>query len=275
MDFEIGEIQKDSWEYFEQFITEDGRISGDIKLGLTSEGAACGALAGHFIDDTLFKVDSLFVAPEARNRGGGTLLLETLLDRLHEDDPTIAVKIAFLEMDQDTEDLYDFLLGNGFVEGESDKNIYLISLEDFNEDRGFVIGGDSDSFEAFENVSKKELLELDKRCSDLGYTDSVFGSYPGSVDMHASVVLKNKGRNVSFIATEWVSKKVCMLNGFHIPGGKVDSFKNAMTEVLNRLEEKADYDTEILIRVTDEFEKKVLEETFPEASNLYHSFVIA
>ncbi|MCR5212436.1 MAG: hypothetical protein K6C41_07810 [Lachnospiraceae bacterium] len=274
MKFEVGVIQKDSWEYFEQFITEDGRNNGDIKLGLTSEGAACGAIAGHFASDTLFKVDSIYVACEARDQGGGTLLVESLLDQLHENDPTIAVKFEFLEMDADTEALYDFLLGKGFVEGESGKYVYIFSIEDFSEDKGFITGGDSDSFVSFENASKKELLELDKRCSDSGYTESVFGSFPGSIDKHSSIILKNKGRNVSFIAAEWVSDTVCMLNGFRIPGGKVDRFKNAIATVINRLEEKADHDTQILIRVTDDFERKALEGIFPEAENLYHNFVI-
>ncbi len=275
MDFKVGVIQKDTWDLFEQFISEDGRNNGEIRIGLTSDGATCGAIVGHFVDEELFKVDSFFVAPQARGFGGGALLIDTLLDQLHENDPLIAVKLGFLEMDEDTERLYDFLLARGYVEGESDKSIYLFSIEDFNEDRGFVTKEDADSYEPFEKVSKKEMLELDKKCRDMGIEESIFGSYPGGVDMHASIVLKNKGRNVSFITAEWVSENVCMFRGFHIPGGKIERFKNLMTEVIKRLGDKVDYDTQILIQATEDFEKKMLEETFPEVTNLYHSFVIA
>ena len=65
-----------------------------LALGLTEDNLACGALAGRMEGD-LFAVTSLFVAPDYRRRGGGTMLLRALADVLRADGGVFGVSIAF------------------------------------------------------------------------------------------------------------------------------------------------------------------------------------
>ena len=165
MHFEVG-VMEDT-RYFEPFLPQ-GQIDlkESLALGLVSNNTACGALTGHMDSgQEVFMIDSIFVAKEARRKGGGTLLLDTLLDELREQEEPVPAKISFIEADDDADALYEFLLDRGLMESESDRAVYLIPAEDvwtYVED-----GGDishpllKDLRERAKNAKDAEELPLD------------------------------------------------------------------------------------------------------------------
>ena len=99
-----------------------------LALGLTEDNLACGALAGRMEGD-LFAVTSLFVAPDYRRRGGGTMLLRALADVLRADGGVFGVSIAFNCTLPEHETLCAFLAARGFAEQDDHgENIYLTTV---------------------------------------------------------------------------------------------------------------------------------------------------
>lgn len=80
-----GENRADFLPFLPAELTE--RQDGLLLLGLEEDGFPCGLLAGAPAGET-FELNSLYVAPAHRRRGGGLRLLEVLISAL-EDEPEL------------------------------------------------------------------------------------------------------------------------------------------------------------------------------------------
>ena len=120
-DFGIGLVTADSIGFFEDFlpaqtVKDVKKGESTVVIGLTTDEKACGVIAGYMEKKDSFLVEGFYVHPEVRRRGGGTLLLDTLIEQLNAVDRGIAVKLFFTEDSDETEALYDFLIARGETE---------------------------------------------------------------------------------------------------------------------------------------------------------------
>ena len=96
-----------------------------VALGLTEQTVACGALAG-YLEGSRFQIISLFVAPDYRRRGGGRLLVETLLELLADNGQAAGVELSYTDTAPDHQSLAPFLEALGFCqENDRGENIFL------------------------------------------------------------------------------------------------------------------------------------------------------
>ena len=135
--FEVGLVTTRKMNLFECYMTTD--VVEDIYaeepyvvIGLSVDGKACGVIAGCLVEEEVFSVMNFYVDPQVRRQGGGTLLLDTLLEQIFENNENTAVRLFFTEDSDDTEALCEFMLARG--ESESIEN----TEDDFPEHR-FVI----------------------------------------------------------------------------------------------------------------------------------------
>lgn len=130
----VGTIDQTQWPQFASLllpVVREALENGEnvALLGLTEENVACGA-AAYYMDGNRMQILSIYVAPDYRERGGGSLLLTTLA-RLARRGPAPAYEMA-LEFSATTEEhwgLIRFLEDMGYqkrISGEG--NFYNMSL---------------------------------------------------------------------------------------------------------------------------------------------------
>ncbi|MFI3312298.1 MAG: GNAT family N-acetyltransferase [Eubacteriales bacterium] len=98
-------------------------------LGLVEEEIACGALAGLWLDEA-FQILSLYIAPEHRRKGGGRLLIKTLVTALTQLERPTNLEIAYTETMADHKVLTLFLEALGFHSHPERHPICTATLEE-------------------------------------------------------------------------------------------------------------------------------------------------
>ncbi len=96
-------------------------------LGLVDNGVACGAVAGGPYE-SVFKVSSLFVAPDYRKMGGASLLLKTLENLMLGIKGLYEIQVDFTIFNEEHKLLEKFLLNTGFSFERGADGIYSVSL---------------------------------------------------------------------------------------------------------------------------------------------------
>ncbi len=267
MVFEAGLPGKDGIRVFEQFLPGAGEgADPDNIIGLTADGAACGALQGHEADG-VFVVDSIYVAPEVRRQGGGTLLLDTLLEGLEAAGEDMPVRISFAEADEDTEALYDFLLSGGYAEGSVDKAVFLIPSEDI--DPG--IGGDSCAV-SVSTCEESEIAALEKKIVNTGV--EVSGETLGRADRDVSTVYFKDRSIEAVLMAEQTDNNLWTIYGGTMVKKTADAYKKALGATAVKALDQMNINGELMVMAWTGEEKRAIEELFPESEDIYHSFMI-
>lgn len=131
----IGTIDQMQWSRFAPLLLpvvtnalEQGEKIG--LLGLTEEDVACGA-AAYYMDGNRLQILSIYVAPNYRERGGGSLLLTTLARLARRGTvPAYEMALDFSATTEEHRDLVRFLEHMGYQRRISNEgNFYHMSLE--------------------------------------------------------------------------------------------------------------------------------------------------
>ena len=104
-------------------------------IGLIEDNKPVGALAGLVEEGDIFSVMSLYVAPEYRRRGGGTLLIETLAMILEDLDFPPAV-LSYIEGEGESDTIGPFMDALGIPEDRGGEELYYGRLSAYR-DYGF------------------------------------------------------------------------------------------------------------------------------------------
>ena len=120
----VGLINEDNLELFGSLLLPDTALeirNGEpvIALGWVDGDLAAGAIAG-YIDEDSFMIESLYIAPGHRNRGGATKLLDELSYILYGD--VSQIKAGFFVLMPEHEELEKFLRAKGFLEHVDERN---------------------------------------------------------------------------------------------------------------------------------------------------------
>ena len=268
MEFKIGLVDKNNIGAFENYLLKTDSSGEDrYIIGLTdTEGSACGAIAGHLSGDS-FIVDSFYVAPSVRRQGGGTLLLDTLLESLREEDEELTVRISFAETDEESEALYEFLLALGYAECSVDKAVYLIPAAEIDPNTEIVPEAVPLSKWSDENIRilEKKVLE-----TGIGISKGTLAEANRTV---STVYYKNGREEALLMAMKQEEGFWYILGGIMIENA-YDAYKKALAATAVKAYRKMDDDGELMIMAWLDKEKEIIEEMFPGCENLYHSFVI-
>ena len=267
MVFETGLPGKDGVRTFEQFLVNAGEgADPDNIIGLTADGMACGALQGHEADG-VFVIDSIYVAPEVRRQGGGTMLLDSLLEGLEAAGTDIPVSISFAEADEDTEALYDFLLSRGYAEGQVDKAVYLVPAEDI--DPGI---GDDGCAVSFSSCEESEIAALEKKVigTGIGISEETLERADRSV---STVYVKDRAIEAILMA-EQTDNNLWTVYGGTMVKKAADAYKKALGATAVKALDQMNINGELMVMAWIDEEKKAIEELFPESEDIYHSFMI-
>lgn len=149
-------ITGDNLEVFKDFLGKD--MYTGLKKGLpyTAIGLLCGktaigTVAGYLDKGKVFTIMSLYVAPDWRRIGGGTMLIGKLRDILDKLDMPPAI-LSFVESGSETESIPPFLSSLGISEIQGLANIYRVPISSFYE---------SDLFkDTYSNPDIKTISEL-------------------------------------------------------------------------------------------------------------------
>lgn len=130
---DVGYITPEQLPVFRSLLLPDTAYAierGDpvTALGLTEGDIAVGALAG-YLEHNRFQISSLYVAPDYRRRGGGRMLIETLIPFLLKLPGQFDLEIHYLATAPDHKTLAPFLAALGFaLEEDKTQNLYLTTV---------------------------------------------------------------------------------------------------------------------------------------------------
>ena len=138
-----------------------------IALGLiTEDGTAAGALAGVPEDVGVFRILSLYVAPDYRRAGGGTMLMDALGSVLSEAEPSVAV-CTYTENGEESKALQAFFNDRGAEERDSAEQ-FLIPVKDLVKPGSVKMGSGSGTFLPLEELSDEELRRTARSAEAFG-----------------------------------------------------------------------------------------------------------
>lgn len=168
-------VGKADLEFYGDFMLSEPRAMLEngwplIALGLTEKDVACGILTG-YVSGGVFNITTLYVAPDYRRKGGGTLLLQHLCEILRQIPGLLAVSAEYTVTHNEHRLLESFFDKLGFEPEETEQVIYSAPLEKIAGSRFFMNLGDAplpDYILPFSEIPSIYLQMLDNRLSDNG-----------------------------------------------------------------------------------------------------------
>lgn len=131
---EIGYINSAQLQFFSNLLlpqTVEAMENGEpiTALGVVKDSIACGALAG-YLTEGKFYIDSLYVAPDYRRKGGGRMLIEQITKLLEDEVLVNGLEIHYTVTEEEHETITPFLQAMMFEKKEDEGlNIYTFTLE--------------------------------------------------------------------------------------------------------------------------------------------------
>ena len=210
---EIGWISSGSWEAFHTLLLPDAAQAIHkglpvLALGLTEGDTACGAAAGMLRGET-FLLQSFYVAPEFRRRGGGRLLMDTLRQVLQ--GHCRSVEIHYTITQPDHEGLAPFLTALGFSrERDQEETLYALTVGKLKDNSFFAKRKPPTTALPFEQVPHALLAKAYQAAQAKGEAYLPVPLTDPSVDQAVSMALLDKKAVRSFVA--FVSPRPGLLN---------------------------------------------------------------
>lgn len=155
-------------------------------LALTHEEQAVGAVAG-YVEDGHFLIRSLYVSPEARRKGGGRLLMDTLKKICA---PYVGgMEVQFTSTREEHGTLPPFLAAMGFAElPDNGENLFLTTLDQA-ASSPFFSGAEKKAGTPLSTLSPGALSLLEKAANTMGSPWPEEGVFGPGVDREVSRVV--------------------------------------------------------------------------------------
>lgn len=101
-----------------------------LALGALDDETACGAITGYLESKSVFRLNSLYMAPASRRRGGAALLLRALSELLGDEEQIEEVRIDYIEFGDEERGLSALLDAAGFEQEEPEMHFFGTSLSE-------------------------------------------------------------------------------------------------------------------------------------------------
>lgn len=188
-------------------------------LGAVKDKVAVGAVAG-YLEDSVYKIISLYVAPNYRRQGTAGKLLEKLEEFLLINTGAAAMEISFTVTEQEHHQLKPFCEKLGFEEEEQQgETLYTFTLAQAAASPLFKTGENPDSrILPFSQISEELLREAQREAMLLDVPLPEAGLLGGEVDRELSHALVDEGKlagcvvfdrslaNLPTLACVWTNK---------------------------------------------------------------------
>ncbi|MBR5420209.1 MAG: GNAT family N-acetyltransferase [Lachnospiraceae bacterium] len=242
-----------------------GRGEPITALGWVVGDTACGALAG-YVEGGCFEIASFYVAPEWRQMGGGSMLLDELSELLA--DEGLYCRIAFSSTSTEQDLLEHFLLSRGFaLQAEENSTMYQTSLGAADPAGMGNMKIDSGRIHSFAQTTDHRLHMEEKRALSVADILPQGGFKSGSVDPEVSLVYDPDGEITAYITIERKQEKLFVSSALN-RSGKPQVFLMLLREALDRCIMKYGKEYPLLIPVTDDTSDAIVRRLFPGARQI-------
>lgn len=195
----VTSIDAENLAYFRRFLLPEAadRISAGEQLptvGLAEGTVACGAAAG-YIEENEFQLLSLFVAPDYRRKGGGSLLLAAFREVLKSMPEIGSLEAHYTVTQEDHLALEPFFCKNGF-RFEKEKSPYRSTTLGALSGKGFFASPEADrlppGIQPFSEIPPVYVRLLEKRLAAEENSQSLFSADMLDAELSLGVVEDGK-----------------------------------------------------------------------------------
>lgn len=208
-DMKVKRITQNNIEYFRNLFAPEvadliAAGAPITALGAFSDGICHGAIAGALSDDYVFTILSLYVAPSARRKGAGTLLIESINNMLIPFSARVEIEYNELEMEQEI--LTEFLLVSGYEFDSAVDAAYFMTTLDKILESPVIKSLDKDITDGeitpFESVLARRLTAANDNAEKKGAPVPEGGLAAETVDKDISMAYVKDDEVQAYIAIE-------------------------------------------------------------------------
>lgn len=229
-------------------------------LVVTLDETAFGAVAG-YIEGNRFKILSLYIVPEYRRKGGGRLLIETLMSQAK--DTVMGIEINFTTTEEEHETLHPFLETLGFVQ-ENNRGLatYLTTVGAL-ADSKFFKNCKAKVGIPFSELDKYILTSESKRAA-ISFDELPKGGLQSErVDRDISVATIHNQKITSYITIDCISPDLLLLSALRMDKSNPKEFFELMRSFVARTRDKYSPDTKYVVQIVREEGLAIKEKLLP------------
>ncbi len=271
---ETGWIGQDNLDSFRSLLLPEATVALEkgeplSALGLTCEGTACGAAAAWLAGETM-EIRSFYVAPDYRRRGGGRLLMETLLHFAARHGATLECSYTRTTPEHDT--IPPFLKELGFARIDTEETLYALTVGELKESPFFKETAQESSVALpFEEIPARALEMAYKKEAVLEEDYLEHGLTGPEVDMQTSVAVMG-GREVrSFMA--FTSVGADSLSLAWVKGGEPKDLPLMFRAAFARISEKYPPEASFTVQAVNPSSVALIKAVLPAAVPISHTWV--
>lgn len=239
-------------------------------LGLTEDGLALGAAAGH-LENGRFWVRSLYVAPEYRRRGGGRMLVEAL-GRLAEQFSS-GMEIRFTITREEHRTLPPFLHALGFErETDDGTDIFLTTLQRASESP-FFSGAGNGSGTPLAEVGDGALSLLEKAALAANAPLPEGGLKVQQVDREISVCSFDGSNPQAFVVLERLCPDLLTLSAAWSGARSPAVLPGLLRTALTLARKKYPPETAFTVQAMGEVSAGLVKTLLPDATPISHTWI--
>ncbi len=273
---EVGLIDAESMGTFQSLLLPEVRAALErgeplLTLGWSVNRTAAGALSG-FLEGGNFEILSLFVSPEYRRQGGGSLLLSCLSSLAEGAAENITLSFASAETAHG--ELEEFLKARGFrEESRSELPLYRCTLGQVSQSDLLRDVKSPKSFRSFSECGAEALRMAEKRALFMDYPLPEGGFSAPGLDMNLSVAYENQGEITAWTVLTREEDGSLTMAGAVNESGKPLILLGLFREALRRCVSALDPGTWIYFPITDDTAGELVRMILPEAEQVSRRYV--
>ena len=260
-----GRIPENDWPLFRGLINpqvyEQMSEETALLLGLTEEGKAIGALAVLFYEEGP-EIASVYVDPEYREKGGGSILLSMAEGIADEAGTDLVAELSASDRDQAA--LRHMLKKRGYELLPQETSEYCFSIRDLPANSYGSKTGETKAF------FLKELADIEKKhIGNYALSHGLFvpkgGLLAKTLDQEVSAVIPGEKGEFAFALVEKEKEGLLSLSGLYNGTENPELMMKLLQKVLNKAVEIYPPNTKVVVVTVNETAEKLVKYFLPEA----------
>lgn len=234
-------------------------------LLLVDKEEAVGAIAGKIADNELL-IESIYVEESSRGKGGGRLLLDSLLSGCR--GLCYGVKVCFSAVNEDMEKMAGFFGAMGFREKDGGYDqVYMADLKDLEKSSFVKVKGKGTSFS---DVNSRILRNLSSDALRNGWPLPRHGLFSEFVDNELSMVRMEDDKVKAYAVVEHLSGYLS-LSALKCGEKAGMELASLLAAVWNRAAEKEGKDQKLIVHTINKASYRIANTLLPNAKQISHT----